>query len=325
MRPPHPVATLQVLTVQALSVLALTGLGCVNALYSVSYWAGMPFVYEHADHPDDHRVRDISYASSPGADPDKQRLDLFVPEEKAPWPVLVFVHGGGWTEGDRSLRAGGRDVYANIGRYFASRGVGTAVISYRLQPQVTWREQLDDVSQAVAWVHDHVAGYGGDPQRIFVSGHSAGAQLVTWVALDETRLARLGAGNPRLCGLIPVSGAALDLTDEQTWALGASPAYFEQRFGDGESGEAWQREASPIFHVRQDSPPTLVIYASGEPEDIKRQSVLLDRALRAAGAESRTVLVPDEDHYRIILALSRPDKTAAPAILEFIRSHDCPP
>ncbi len=308
--------------------LALTGLGCVNALYSASYWLGMPFVYEYAELPDDHRVRNIPYAISPGSDPDNQRLDLFLPEGStkgpAPWPVLVFVHGGGWTEGDRALRAGGRDVYANIGRYFASQGVGTAVISYRLQPRVTWREQIDDASQAVAWVHDHVADYGGDPERIFVSGHSAGAQLVTWVALDETRLAQLGAGNPRLCGLITVSGAALDLTDAQTWALGASPAYFERRFGDGKPGDGWKREASPVFQARPDAPSTLVIYASGEPEDIKRQSLVLDQALQAAGAESRIVRVPGENHSRIILTLSRGDKTAAQAMLEFIQSRDCP-
>jgi acetyl esterase/lipase len=296
-------------------------------LYPTAYWVGMPFVYERADLPDDRIVRNIPYWLSRDADPDKNRLDLFLPETESdakPWPALVFVHGGGWVEGDRNFRAGGRDVYANIGRFFASHGVGTAVISYRLQPQVTWHEQVDDVAHAVAWVHDHIEGYGGNPKQIFVSGHSAGAQLSAWVALDPERLASLGAGNPKLCGLIPVSGAALDLTDQETYRLGASPAYFERRFRNGGEGSDWKREASPVFAARADAPETLILYAKGEPEDLKRQSVVLDVWLRAAGADSRIVEVPGEDHYRIILTLSRPDKTAGPAMLEFIETTDCP-
>jgi acetyl esterase/lipase len=296
-------------------------------LYSSAYWVGMPFVYERADLPDDRIVRDIPYWLSGDADPDKNRLDLFLPDtgrDAVPWPALVFVHGGGWVEGDRGFRAGGRDVYANIGRFFASQGVGTAVISYRLQPQVSWHEQVDDVAHAVAWVHDNIASYGGNPERIFVSGHSAGAQLATWVALDRKPLERLGAANPELCGLIPVSGAALDLTDQETYRLGASPAYFERRFRDGEEDRDWKREASPVFAARADAPETLILYATGEPEDLKRQSVVLDVWIRAAGANSRIVEVPGEDHYRIIITLSRPDKTSAPAMLEFIESADCP-
>ncbi len=120
-----------------------------------------------------------------------------------------------------------------------------------------------------------------------------------------------------------MSGAAFDLTDQETYRLGASPAYFEDRFRDGDEGDGWKREASPVFEATADSPETLILYATGEPEDLKRQSVVLDVWLRAAGARSRIVEVPGEDHYRIITALSRPDKTAAPAMLEFIENTDC--
>ncbi len=301
-------------------LLALLGpLACSSAFF----WASMPFVYEEAPLPTEQVLRDLPYRDGSGADARKHRLDLFLPRaetgsEARAWPVLVFVHGGGWTSGDKGLRVGGADVYGNIGRFFAARGIGVAVVSYRLQPRVTWREQVEDVTRAVEWVRAHVAEYGGDPRAVFVSGHSSGAQLAAHVVLDPARLD--GAG---VCGLIPVSGAALDLTDDETWALGADRSYYEERFGDGEPDDAWLREASPARFARADAPPTLVLYAGGEWPELQRQAEVFHRALVEAGAHSRLVQVPGLDHYRMILALSRDDWAAAPVILAFLRDIDC--
>ncbi len=306
-----------------LAFLLLAGApGCRSTLY----WMAMPFVYREAPLPEEQILRDLPYRSDPGADAEKHRLDLFVPEAAGNphprrWPVLVFVHGGGWTSGDKSLRAGGADVYANIGRYFAARGVGVAVISYRLQPSFDWRDQLEDVARAVAWIHAHVGGYGGDPDAIFVSGHSAGAQLVARFALDRELAGRFGA--PTVCGLISVSGAGFDLADPKTYELGASRGYYEERFRVDGAGPDWQHEASTLRFADAKAPPTLILYADGDWRSLQRQAQLLDAALRGAGAQSRILVVGDEDHYSIILALSRDDKQAAPEILEFIRDTDC--
>ncbi len=308
---------------QLIARLLLAGaLGCRSAFY----WVVMPFVYREASLPEEQIVRDLLYRSDPGADTEKHRLDLFVPEAAGnphprPWPVLVFVHGGGWTSGDKGLRTGGADVYANIGRYFAARGVGVAVISYRLQPAFDWRDQVEDVARAVAWVHAHVAEYGGEPDAIFVSGHSAGAQLAARVALDRELAGRFGA--PAVCGLISVSGAGFDLADAKTYELGASRAYYEQRFRVNGADANWQHEASSLRFADAKAPPTLIVYADGDWPSLHRQAELLDAALRDAGAARRTLIVSDEDHYSIILALSRDDKQAAPAMLEFIRDTDC--
>ena len=306
-----------------LVLLLLAGtLGCRSAFY----WVVMPFVYREAPLPEEQILRDLPYRSDPGADAEKHRLDLFVPEmsgnpDPRPWPVLVFVHGGGWTSGDKGLSTGGADVYANIGRYFAARGVGVAVISYRLQPAFDWRDQVEDVARAVAWVHAHVAEYGGDPDAIFVSGHSAGAQLAARIALDRELASRFGA--PAVCGLISVSGAGFDLADEKTYELGASRGYYERRFRVNGVDADWQHEASTLRFADATAPPTLILYADGDWPSLHRQAELLDAALRDAGAARRTLIVPDEDHYSIILALSRDDKQAAPAMLEFIRDTDC--
>ena len=297
-----------------LAVLVAVGLGgCRSTLQAV----GVAFLYDEIELPDAQVARDLAYRAGPEADPEKHRLDLFLPEPgTGPWPVVVFVHGGGWRTGDKGLQVAGADVYGNIGRFFASHGIGAAVISYRLQPNVTWREQVDDVRRAARWVRSHVAALGGDPHSLFLMGHSAGAHLAAHVALDPAE---------PVCGWIPVSGAGFDLGDPETYALGADPGYYERRFRNGDRDDAWQREASPLRSVGAHAPPALILYAEDEWPALHRQAELLDQALRAAGVASTLREIPDEDHYSEVLALTRPDQVAAPLILDFVRGIDCAP
>ncbi len=290
--------------------------GCQTTLFALA----MPFVYREVPLPADQVVRDVAYLDGADADPAKHRLHLFLPAagQGEAWPVVVFVHGGGWTWGDRDLRIAGRDVYGNIGRWLAARGIGAAVISYRLQPDVDWIAQVRDVASAVAWVHAHVAAYGGDPDAIFVMGHSAGAQLAAHVALAPESDAS------GICGLIPVSGAGFDLADEETYVLGADPGYYARRFRNGDPGESWKHQASPVRLARPDAPPALILYAEEDWPAVRRQGELLEVALREAGVATRLLRVPDEDHYTVVLALTRDDKAAAPAVLSFIRDAGCP-
>ncbi|MBK7973045.1 MAG: alpha/beta hydrolase [Deltaproteobacteria bacterium] len=297
----------------------LVASGCSDLVYRF----GIPLFYEEAELPASQVLLDLPYRTDAGADPVKHRLDLFLPTPaEAPAPVLVFVHGGGWRVGDKSYAPGGHDVYGNIGRYFASRGVATAVIGYRLMPRVRLEEQIDDVAHAVAWLHREVARYGLDPDRLFLAGHSAGAQLATWVALDPGRLAGVGVPERSIRGLVAVSGAAYDVADEETYRLGGDPEYYAERFRNGHADDAWKSAASPIRFARADAPPALIFYADGESEALKHQARLLTDALTRAGASARLVAVPAGSHERIVLTLSRDDRVAGPAMLAFIRSAD---
>jgi acetyl esterase/lipase len=282
-------------------------------------WIGIQFLYKKADLPENQIVHDKPYreGNSPG-----QRLNLFVPVGSG-WPVIIFVHGGGWNSGDKDLVVGGADIYGNIGRFFASHGIGVAVINYRLLPQVSWPEQIEDVADATGWVASRIADYGGSPSRLFLFGHSAGAQLVAHVALDPAPLERRGLSPRILCGVIAVSGAGLDLQDTGTYELGEDIRYYEKRFRDGDAGETWKQAASPISFVNASSPPFLIVYAEGESRGLQRQSGLLHEALVRAGAKSQIVIVPGQSHTRILLTLSRPDKVAGPAILEFLQGVPC--
>jgi len=285
--------------------------GCV-----VVEHVGIALLYKRAPLPDAQVKYDVPYVDHNLLA--KQRLDLFLPKGTN-WPVFIFVHGGNWDAGDKGLRVGGADIYGNIGRFYAARGVGVAVISYRLQPTVNWRQQVKDAAAATAWIHAHIAEYGGSPKWIFLGGHSAGAQLACHVALDQGPLAERGLSPAIVCGVISVSGAGLDLADQKTYDLGAKRAYYVARFGDNGPREIWQRDASPVTYVTSNAPAFLILYAAGESKALQRQSQWLSEVLERERVPYRLAVVPGQSHERMVLALSRPDRTSADAILDFIR------
>jgi arylformamidase len=276
---------------------------------------GIALLYKPAPLPDAQVTYDIPYSGHNS--PAKQRLDLFVPTGTN-WPVFIFVHGGNWDAGDKSLRVGGADVYRNIGRFYAARGIGVAVIDYRLQPTVTWREQVNDVAAATAWIHAHIAEYGGNANQIFLGGHSAGAQLACHVALDPKPLAAHGLSPAIIRGVISVSGAGLDIADQKTYDLGAKRSYYAARFASNNPPEIWQAEASPVTYVTSNAPAFLILYASGETKALQRQSQQLAEILEREHVPHRVVVVPGQSHARMVLTLSRSDQTSADAILDFI-------
>jgi len=285
----------------------------------VAFWIAIRLFYLEAPLPDAQTIRDQPYGKGP-PDP-KRRFDLFLPARSG-FPMAVFVHGGGWTEGDRGTRVGGADVFGNIGRFLAGHGIGTAVISYRLLPDVTWREQIDDVAQAVVAARSALIARGARPAALFLMGHSAGAQLVTRVALDPAPLARAGGSTALVCGVIPVSGAALDLTDQQTWDLGAKRDYYRERFATGGDPD-WQKLASPMTFLTAKAPPFLVIHSGRESKPLRRQSEWLVDRLRELEVPVHLVVVPGGSHRLIVLSLSRSDDTAGPLVVQFMTTLRC--
>lgn len=129
-------------------------------------------------------VRDISYVPvANGEKPNrKQMLDVYTPKGQSDFPVLFFIHGGGWASGDRKL-------YIAVGNVFARNGIGTVVISYRLSPEVQHPGHIQDVAKAFAWTQKNIAEYGGDPEQIFVAGQSAGGHLTALLATNTKYLA----------------------------------------------------------------------------------------------------------------------------------------
>src|SRR5262249_162151 len=144
-------------------------------------------------------VKDIAYFEGEGADPAKHKLDLYLPRGQKDFPVLFFIHGGTWSSGDRKL-------YAPLGETFAKNGVGVVIISYRLSPKVQHPAHIEDVAKAFAWTVNNIGKHGGNPEQIFVSGHSAGGHLSALLATDDTYLKaeKLTVGNIK--GVLALSG-----------------------------------------------------------------------------------------------------------------------
>jgi len=298
-----------------LASLVLMSPGLFFSGYIAVRRAGMKVLYRPISLTTGKVLCDIPYRET-SSDP-KHRLDLFLPAG-IDWPVLIFIHGGGLDAGDKNLRVHGEDIYGNIGRFYASQGIGVAVINYRLQPAVTWREQVEDIAEAAAWVFSHLGEYGGNIQRLFLGGHSAGAHLAARVALDGSWLMRLGLSPSIFNGVIAVSGAGFDLTDTKTYDLGQKLRHYETRFRCGDPTDAWKRAASPISYVTPGAPPFLILSAEHETKSLKRQSELLYEMLQRKQVCSELLVIPKQNHSRMVLALSRPDRIVAGAILRFI-------
>jgi acetyl esterase/lipase len=317
----------------------LVPLVCLASACAPAYWVGVRLYYDKADLPPSQVLRNISYDPSAPDDP-KRQLDAYVPQGQD-WPVVVFIHGGGWAWGDRLQKFGGADVYGNIGRFLAHEGIGAVVISYRLVWKVSWDTQVEDVARAVAWAQQQMIAKGARPGAVFLMGHSAGAQLAMRIATDPSWLGNAG-GNPEgICGVVAVSGAAYDLEDETTFKLDADRKYYPQRFayrrenpeavGAGVDGKdiyalsaPWRRTASPMRFLDATDPPFLVQLAEGDYPSLHRQARLLSERLHALSLDRGFVIVPGVDHLRIVLELSRPDHTAGRAILKFFRDTPCP-
>ncbi|MEM9554619.1 MAG: alpha/beta hydrolase [Acidobacteriota bacterium] len=323
----------------ARSLALILGIGCVLALTGCDRAVRTAFALVTDPPPRlpaEREIHDLPYAvpASDGkmelgagdrrtpdqrlVDDPKHRYDLFLPAVEPGWPVVVFVHGGGWTSGDRDLAFGDFEVYGAIGRRLAMQGIGAAVISYRLQPSVTWREQVEDVAYATAAAADEAAARGADRRRLFVSGHSAGAQLATYAAVRGDLLA--AAGVDEVCGVAAISGAGYDLADERTYALGAQRAYYEERF---DTGDGWQREASAMTWLDADDPPMLLLFGREEWPSLQYQNRLLADRLGTLGIRYTLRDVRGTGHRRMVVEASDPDEPVLRSLVEFVRSTPC--
>ena len=195
------------------------------------------------------------------------RLDLYYPTEKSDYPTIVWFHGGGLKAGKRS-----------IPKALTEKGVAIAAVSYRLHPKVKAPAYIEDAAAAIAWVFQNIEKYGGSPKRIFVSGHSAGGYLTSMVGLDKRWLAAHNIDANQIAGLIPCSGHTI--------------THFTVRAERGIDGkQPILDDLAPLFHVREDAPPLLLITGDRELEMLGRyeENAYLWRMMQVAGHQHTTL------------------------------------
>ncbi len=210
-------------------------------------------------------ARDIRYANAPDTTAILQSLDIYTPTDANRAPVVILVHGGGWQTGSKSAPS----FVNNKVAYFSARGFVTVSINYRLSPTVLHPAHVDDVAAAIAWARRNITSHGGDPERIFLLGHSAGAHLVSLVATDETRLAVHGEKLSAVKGVIVLDTASFDISTRIAGggddASGQTVGIIGQAFGAEPFGH---RDASPQMHVAANKsvPPFLLCYVASRTD-----------------------------------------------------------
>src|SRR6059058_5131439 len=207
--------------------------------------------------------RDVPYVDPPL---ERQVLDVYSPPGAKNLPVVFWIHGGGWQMGDK------KDVQLKP-QAFTEKGFVFVSTNYRLLPGVDMGTIVRDVAKAAGWVHKHVGEYGGDPKRLLIMGHSAGAQVAALLCTDERYLEAEGVPLADVKGCVPVDGDTYDVpaiieVAETRWrAHGLPPSNFGHRkkFGDD---PAKHRDFSAVTHVAKDKgiPPFLIIYVAEHPD-----------------------------------------------------------
>ncbi len=195
------------------------------------------------------------------------RLDLYFPENKSNFPTVVWFHGGG-------LRAGNRYIPEKL----KNKNIAIAAANYRLYPKISCPAYIEDATAAVAWIFKNIQKYGGNPDLIFVSGHSAGGYLTSMIGLDKKWLAHHKIDANRIVGLIPFSGHTI--------------THFTVREERGISGEQpIIDEFAPLFHVRSDAPPLVLITGDRNFELLGRyeENAYLMRMMKVVGHQSTTL------------------------------------
>jgi acetyl esterase/lipase len=264
-----------------------------------------------APHDGVKKTADVHYG--PDA---RNRLDVYAPPTKAsqPTPVLVFIHGGGFVRGDKSQP--GSPFYDNIGYYFARHGVLTILATYRLAPQHPWPTGAEDVAGAVRWTHANAAKFGGDPKRVVLWGHSAGAAHAAAYGLDKRFQPK---GGPGLAGLILMAGVYDPVLETE----GA-----EQLHSSAESNQAYYGKdpakyaaRAPIRHMTGPKLPVMLIISELDPPMMHIETGALFAALCQRDKRCPALVTPrDHDHISEAYAINTPDETVSGPALAFIEA-----
>lgn len=240
-----------------------------------------------------------------------QRLDLWAPPAPGA-PILLFVHGGAWTHGDK------RPPRALPG-FAARQGWALASLDYRLAPKDPHPAQVTDLAAAIAWLHKHGAAHGCDGQRIALVGASAGAHLVALVVADPQWLEAVAVPRPAIRAVIPVDCASYDIPP---LAPGQDKEFHVPVFGKSAEGRA---AASPTRQVRAEvaMPPFLVVTNTG-PGKFQAQAQGLHDALLAAGHASTLVPAPGLDHNGVCGSIGKVGFVATEPLAELLRGAAAP-
>ena len=258
--------------------------------------------------------RDIPYADP--ADP-RQHVDIYAPEGATNRAVVFWIHGGGWVTGDKTNVQVKPQAFVDKGFVFVSTG-------YRILTNVEMATIFRDVAKSVRWVHDHISEYGGDPNRLLVMGHSAGAQLAALISIDDRYLKAEGLSLAIIKGCVPVDGdtydvpAIIETAETRNRVHGMPMPMFGHRVKFG-NDPAKHRDYSAVTHVAKGKgiPPFLILHVADHP-DVSAQAQRLESVLKDAGITAKRFAARETNHNKLNEYLGLPDDPPTKALFEFV-------
>lgn len=258
--------------------------------------------------------KDIPYATPPL---ERQVLDIYSPKDAKNLPVVFWIHGGGWQAGDKSS-------IQEKPKAFVERGFVFVSTNYRLLPHVEMQTIFRDVAKSLGWVHKNISKYGGDPNRIFVMGHSAGAQLAAILCVDERYLKDEGVPFSVLKGCVPVDGdtfdvpAIIETAETRRRVHGLPQAKVGHREKFGHTAEK-HRDYSAVTHVAKGKgiPPFLIMHVAEHP-DTTAQAQRLANTLKEAGIPAALYGGRETSHGKINADIGLPDDPGTKALFDFV-------
>lgn len=245
-------------------------------------------------------------------------LDIYGPDKKdSTRPVVFWIHGGGWQAGDKS------DVEVKP-KWFTEKGFVFVSTNYRLLPEVDMDTLIRDVAKSLGWVHQNISRYGGDPKRVLVGGHSAGAQLAAILCTDDRYLKEVGVGFDSLIGCVPVDGdtydipAIIETAETRLRVHGMPMTKYGHRLKFG-NDPAKHKDFSAVTHVAKGKgiPPFLILHVAAHP-DTSIQARRFGTVLTEAGVPTTVFGAKDTDHVKLNDRLGLPDDPATGALSDFI-------
>jgi acetyl esterase/lipase len=254
--------------------------------------------------PDTVAKRDIPFGTDPA-----QKLDVYSPKGAKGLPVVVYVHGGEWTKGDKA-------EVSFKPKFLTESEVVFVSTNYRLYPAAKHPAHAADVAAAVRWTVDHVAEHGGDPKKVVLMGHSAGCHLVTLVGLDPKYLAAVKLTPADLRGVVAWSGGAYDLMEKVAQG-GSYKEHIGNAFGPDEA--TW-RDASPVTHAKNGGAAPPFLFASYEQGNPANQAAeRLAGLIRGAKGKAEVVVLEGRTHTTANHLLGAPDDKTGVVLLRFVR------
>lgn len=267
----------------------------IALLFAVSTFAAEPVV-----------IRDVFYTEAK----DKlQSLDVHAPAQGEKHPVIVWIHGGGWKKGDKAS-------LQQKPQALVEKGFVLVSVNYRFLPAVTLTDMMGDLAKGVRWVRDHVAEHRGDPERLVIMGHSAGAHLAALLCTDDRYLKAAGVPMSCLKGCVPLDVSAYDIPKRIQDVDDGISSTFKTVFG---KDEASQRELSPVNHITKDKhiPPFLILHVASR-EDTKAQAHWLAGKLAEASIAARVVAAEGKTHGTISSDLGGSDDPPTLELWKFL-------